>query len=203
MTQRRNNHYVFQTTKLWTWPDKMPTMRQRRSRRNRDLSALRRTRRQTDDFRAQRAKRTLYSRCAEDSWHARQPSAAATARRQSEQGALGETTPVPDRARTTRPIGHGLPVIRLPLTARERQTADGRQAVRFRPTQPTSGKQAAGSARRSLRETSGLSAFALELALFAAYSPASRSHRPVLPPSFLSRRTSIISMPRSTALHMS
>ena len=30
-----------------------------------------------------------------------------------------------------------------------------------------------------------------------------RSQRPDLPPSFLSRRTSMISMPRSTALHMS
>lgn len=34
-------------------------------------------------------------------------------------------------------------------------------------------------------------------------SYSSRSHRPVLPPSFFSRRTSLISMPRSTALHMS
>lgn len=54
---------------------------------------------------------------------------------------------------------------------------------------------------RSLRQRP--SAFTFELALFAAYSPVLRSHRPVLPPSFLSRRTSMISMPRSTALHMS
>ena len=35
------------------------------------------------------------------------------------------------------------------------------------------------------------------------YSDSPRSHKPVLPPSFFSRRTSMISMPRSTALHMS
>lgn len=35
------------------------------------------------------------------------------------------------------------------------------------------------------------------------YSDSPRSHRPVLPPSFLSRRISEISIPRSTALHMS
>lgn len=35
------------------------------------------------------------------------------------------------------------------------------------------------------------------------YSDSPRSHRPVLPPSFLRRRTSEISIPRSTALHMS
>lgn len=35
------------------------------------------------------------------------------------------------------------------------------------------------------------------------YSDSPRSHRPVLPPSFLRRRISEISIPRSTALHMS
>ena len=35
------------------------------------------------------------------------------------------------------------------------------------------------------------------------YSDSPRSHKPVLPPSFLRRRISEISIPRSTALHMS
>lgn len=39
--------------------------------------------------------------------------------------------------------------------------------------------------------------------LHLGYSDSPRSHRPVLPPSFLRRRTSEISIPRSTALHMS
>lgn len=39
--------------------------------------------------------------------------------------------------------------------------------------------------------------------LHPCYSDSPRSHRPVLPPSFLRRRISEISIPRSTALHMS
>ena len=39
--------------------------------------------------------------------------------------------------------------------------------------------------------------------LHPCYSDSPRSHKPVLPPSFLRRRISEISIPRSTALHMS
>ena len=54
-----------------------------------------------------------------------------------------------------------------------------------------------GRARQSTTQLSG------RRRLRFSYSDSPRSHRPVLPPSFLSRRISEISIPRSTALHMS
>ena len=54
-----------------------------------------------------------------------------------------------------------------------------------------------GRARQSTTQLSG------RRRLRPSYSDSPRSHRPVLPPSFLSRRISEISIPRSTALHMS
>ena len=54
-----------------------------------------------------------------------------------------------------------------------------------------------GRVRQSTTQLSG------RRRLRPGYSDSPRSHRPVLPPSFLSRRISEISIPRSTALHMS
>ena len=69
-----------------------------------------------------------------------------------------------------------------------------------RPQTKNTGPNRAKKHRRARQPTTQLSS---QRRLRLGYSDSPRSHRPVLPPSFLRRRISEISIPRSTALHMS
>lgn len=86
-------------------------------------------------------------------------------------------------------VRHPLPSLRPKHSARTRRHAGEKR-----------GPEPREKARTGPSATTQLSS---QRRLHPCYSDSPRSHRPVLPPSFLRRRISEISIPRSTALHMS